>query len=131
MNNFNRFNLFSIFTALALAIAPVAAFAHAHLTSSSPAKGAIVHTAPNEVTLHFSEELEIAMCKVTVKDLKTGETVSEGAPKIDGSDKSSIKIALKPLKNENADYEVSWSAVSVDSHRMPGKYKFTFESKTK
>lgn len=125
----NRLSLTYVFTVLALGLAPMAAFAHAHLISSSPARESIIQTAPNEVNLQFSEELEPAMCKVEVKNLKTGEIVSQGRPTMAGDDKSSLKISLKPLKNEKAEYEVSWKAVAKDSHRMPGKYKFTFDPK--
>lgn len=121
-------HLLSVFTLIS---APTVAFAHAHLASSSPAKDSVVHSAPTDVTLHFSEELEPSMCKLDVKNFKTGEVVSQGAIATNGEDKSSLKIALKSLGNEKADYEVSWKAVSKDSHKMPGKYKFTFDPKAK
>ncbi len=112
-----------------LALTPLTALAHAHLMSSSPTKESIVHTAPSEVILHFSEELETVMCKLEVKDLKSCEVVSQKALGTGGDDRSTLKVSLKPLKNEKADYEVSWKAVSKDSHRMAGKYKFTFDPK--
>ena len=124
-------DLVSLLSALTLILAPTVAFAHAHMVSSAPSKDSVIHAAPTDVTVHFSEELEPSMCKLDVKNLKTGETVSQGAVTTDGEEKSSLKTSLKPFKNEQAEYEVSWKAVSKDSHKMPGKYKFTFDPKAK
>lgn len=120
----------SILASLLFAI-PSMAFAHAHLVKSSPAKDSVVHSVPSDVVLNFSEDLELAMCKVQVKDLKTGKVVSQG--KLENADgkKNSLKVELEPLKNEKAKYEVSWKAVSTDSHRMPGRFTFSYEPQAK
>ena len=60
--------------ALAIALAATQAFAHAHLKTASPADGAAV-SAPAEITLGFTEELEVKLSSITVKDAR-GETVS-------------------------------------------------------
>jgi methionine-rich copper-binding protein CopC len=125
-----KLRLISIFASLLLAV-PSLAFAHARLVKSSPAKDSVIHSAPSDVVLNFSEDLELAMCKAQVKDLKTGKVVSQG--KLENSDgkKNSLKVELEPLKNEKAKYEVSWKAVSTDSHRMPGKFTFSYEPRAK
>jgi methionine-rich copper-binding protein CopC len=105
---------------------PLSAQAHAHLQKSTPAKDSVVSTMPSEVVLHFSEELETTMCKLTVKESKSGELVSTGSVVQEGTDGNSLKISLKNLKNEKAQYEVAWKAISKDAHSMPGSYKFTF-----
>jgi methionine-rich copper-binding protein CopC len=121
-----KHRLIFIFALLFFAV-PSLAFAHAHLIKSSPAKDSIVHSVPSDVVLNFSEDLELAMCKMQVKDLKTGKVVSQGKPENADGKKNSLKVELEPLKNEKAKYEVSWKAVSTDSHRMPGKFTFSYE----
>lgn len=105
------------------------AFAHTHLESSVPAKDATLAQAPEMVSLKFSEGLETAMCKLQVKNVKSGEVVSDGKPTKRGEDENTLQIALKPLKKEKAAYEVSWKAVSKDTHKMQGTYTFTLDPK--
>ena len=119
--------MISIFSSL-LCSHPLSAFAHAHIKESTPAKDAIVHEAPHEVMIRFSEELESSMSKLEVKNLKTGEIVSEKTVQ-GGNDKSSLRTSLKGLKNEKSKYQVLWKAVSKDSHSMKGSYEFTVDPK--
>jgi methionine-rich copper-binding protein CopC len=115
---------FNFAVPVALLFFPLFAFAHAHLTSSNPAKNAVLHSAPKEIVLHFSEALELSMCKLQVKDLANGDVVSDGTP-VEAGDKSSMKIQLKSLKSAKSTYEVSWKAVAQDAHSMPGKFQFS------
>ena len=46
----------------------VAAYAHAHLARANPAAGAIVASAPSEVTLAFTQKLEPKFSTVVVRD---------------------------------------------------------------
>ena len=105
------------------------AFAHAHLESSAPVKDATVNVLPGVVTLHFSESLEASMSKVEVKNLSDGKLLSEGKPSHPDGDKSALQIALKNPASvlKKSRFEVSWKAVSKDSHKMPGKFEFTFD----
>jgi methionine-rich copper-binding protein CopC len=114
-----------------LLVAPGVAFAHAHLISSTPAKDAVLHQPPKEVVVQFSEALERAMCELEVKNLKTGEKVNKGEISNAGNNQSSLKTDLKALDGESGLYEVSWKAVSKDTHRMSGKYRFTLKPKAK
>jgi methionine-rich copper-binding protein CopC len=118
----------AFFVALSLAISGNA-FAHAHLESSEPAKDASVNSLPSAVTLHFSEELESSMSKLEVKNLDTGKIVSTGKPAYANGDKSALQISIKDpaTVTKKSRFEVSWKAVSKDSHKMPGKYEFTFD----
>ncbi len=122
-------NLALVVVASASLLTAHTAFAHAKLLKSSPSANEVVHAAPSEVSLHFSEELEVAMSKLEVKNSKTGEVVSQGAVSQNPDDKASLKIALKPLKKPKAVYEVTWKAVAKDAHKMPGHMSFTFDPK--
>lgn len=105
------------------------ASAHPHLLDSTPANHSVARTQPSTVVLHFSEVLELTMCKLEVKNLKSGEIVSKSEIANESDDKKSLKAVLKSLGSEKAEFEVSWKAVGKDSHRMPGKYTFTFDPK--
>ena len=107
------------------------ASAHTHIQETVPAKESVVKTAPQEVSIKFSEDLETAMSQIEVKNLTTGEIVSEKA--IAGSNKATL---LTHLKNEKTNfkatkYEVTWKAVSKDSHTMKGSYSFTVDPSSK
>jgi methionine-rich copper-binding protein CopC len=108
---------------------PNAAFAHAHLKVSSPAKDSVVHKAPEKVTADFTEDVEIAMSKLEVKNAKTGEVVSNGAPTYVGDKKNSIEVKMKTLKAEKQTLQVTWKAVTKDTHKMSDTYSFTFDPK--
>ncbi len=114
---------------LSLSMVSLPALAHTHLESSVPAKNSTITLAPEAVSLKFSEGLETAMCKLLVKNVKSGEVVSDGNPTMRGQDENTLQIAMKPLKKEKATFEVSWKAVSKDTHKMQGTYTFTLNPK--
>jgi methionine-rich copper-binding protein CopC len=126
---FSIFNTSFLLLAVLCLVSPSRAFAHAKLLKSSPEANSVVNKAPTETELHFSEDLEVVMCKLEVKNIKSGEVVSQDLPMNAAGDAASLKISLKPLKKEKADYEVSWKAVAKDAHKMPGHFKFTFDPK--
>ena len=107
--------------ALAIALAATQAFAHAHLKTASPADGAAV-SAPAEITLGFTEELEVKLSSITVKDAR-GETVSAASAEAVPGDRKALKVRLKPVVP--GAYSVEWAATSVDTHRVTGQYRFT------
>ena len=113
----------SFLAAFILALgASAAAFAHAHLVSSTPAAGATVKQVPGELTLRFTEALEAAFCTVEVSDA-TGARVDAGKPTLDPADHKVLHVALAPLAKRK--YKVVWKAVSVDSHTTNGSFAFT------
>jgi copper resistance protein C len=95
------------------------AHAHAHLDHASPPVGATVQTAPHDVTIWFTQNLEPAFSTVAVTD-GTGAHVDEGKPQISGN---TMSIALKSLTAGT--YHVHWHAVSVDTHTTQGDFTFT------
>ena len=56
---------------------PLLSSAHAHVVEASPAKESVVISSPSDVIIKFSEILEASMSKIEVKNLSTGEVVSE------------------------------------------------------
>ena len=104
--------------ALAIAVAPVPALAHAFLERAAPSAGQNLPASPARVELHFSEALEPSFSEVHVTDA-LGRDMSAGTQVVNGKE-----MAL-PLKRLSAGrYRVIWRAVSVDTHRSEGKYNF-------
>ena len=94
--------------------------AHAFLDHAEPRVGSTVQTAPREISLAFTQELEPAFSSVTVTD-HSGATVNDPA-QIDSSNKSELDVKLKALPPGT--YKVQWHVLSVDTHTIEGDYSF-------
>ncbi|MFJ8073452.1 copper resistance CopC/CopD family protein [Streptomyces sp. NPDC096176] len=106
------------------------ASAHAALTGSNPKDGAVVATAPKEVTLTFSEQIAMGDDSIRVlepsgkradtakvRDLGTGGTVAYGVDLHSGL--------------PDGTYTVAWRAVSADSHPVSGAFTFSIGAPSK
>ena len=102
------------------------AWAHAYPTASSPANGAVLQEPPKEARIQFSEELELAFSRITVKG-PNGEVVSQGKVRQPAQD--TLAIDLKPLAPGN--YVVEWQVLSVDTHVTEGLLRFMLAQKGK
>jgi methionine-rich copper-binding protein CopC len=109
------------FIALALAGFITPAFAHAFLKHASPGAGSTPATPPKEIALEFSEPLEPAFSGMEVTDA-AGHHMEAASPTANGA---FLRLALKPLAA--GVYRVAWHAVSVDTHRTEGAYRFTIK----
>ncbi|MCX4959503.1 copper resistance CopC/CopD family protein [Streptomyces virginiae] len=100
------------------------ATAHAALTASDPTDGAVVATAPAQVTLSFSEQVAMGDDSIRVldpqgtrvdtgelRDMCSGNTVRYG---------TALHTGLP-----NGTYTVAWQAVSADSHPISGAFTFS------
>ncbi|MGW0561137.1 copper resistance CopC/CopD family protein [Streptomyces sp. NPDC003016] len=100
------------------------ASAHAALTGSDPKDGAVVATAPEHVTLTFSEKIALGNDSIRVlepsgkrsdtgevRDMSTGGVVKYGVP---------LHAGLP-----DGTYTVAWQAVSADSHPISGAFTFS------
>jgi len=117
-------SLFSAVLTLPLIAVAGTAFAHAHLETANPAPSATVATAPTEVSITFSEEVEPHFSGIEVLDAK-GNREDQGAARIPGGDAKILSVAVKPL--QPGAYKVVWHATSVDSHKTKGSYGFTIK----
>jgi methionine-rich copper-binding protein CopC len=111
--------LFAVF-AFALLLAAPSAFAHTHPAAMMPAADSTV-SSPSNVMMHFSGAIEPKFSHITVTDA-SGHMVNKGASFV-GDNAMSITVAMPTLPA--GVYTVNWVAVSVDSHRSQGEYKFT------
>ena len=103
---------------LCIALAPVAARAHAFLDHASPLVGSTVPAAPHEVVMTFTQSLEPSFSTVEVTG-PNGARVDQGKPQISGN---SMRIGLKP--SGPGAYHVHWHALSVDTHTTQGSFTF-------
>jgi methionine-rich copper-binding protein CopC len=103
---------------LLVALAPVAARAHAFLDHASPLVGSTVPAAPHEVVLTFTQNLEPAFSAAQVTD-SSGARVDQGKAQVSGN---TMTVGLKALGPGS--YKVHWRALSVDTHTTEGAFTF-------
>ena len=103
---------------LAATLGSPAAQAHAFLDHASPLVGSTIATAPREVTLSFTQNLEPAFSSVEVTD-SSGARVDAGKPRISGN---TMRVGLKRLGPGT--HRVRWRALSVDTHKTQGSFTF-------
>ncbi|WP_263731936.1 copper resistance protein CopC [Cellulomonas sp. SG140] len=107
---------------LGVAVAGPAA-AHDELVSTDPADGATVPTAPDQVTLTFTDKA-IALgteVKVTAPD---GSVVSTGDPQLGPT---TVAQPLAPARPAGT-YTVVWRVTSADGHPVSGTFRFVATS---
>jgi copper resistance protein C len=105
-------------SALLTVMAGATAEAHAFLDHAEPRVGSTVPTAPRELVLSYSQNLEPAFSSVEVSDAN-GARVDLGKPKIGAS---TMRVGLKPLAPGT--YRVRWHVLSVDTHTTEGSFSF-------
>ena len=109
-----------------LAFAPAMMFvslagAHAFLDHATPAVGSVVHGAPAQVRLWFTQELEPAFSSVRVFD-RSGKQVDKGDLQLDRADATLLQVSLPQLAPGT--YRVAWRVLSVDTHVTEGDFSF-------
>ena len=80
-----------------------------------------MHTAPSEVRIQYTEQLEPAYSTAHVEDA-SGTTVSSAAH-VDANERSVLIVPLNALKPGR--YKVIWKVLSVDTHVTNGSFNFT------
>jgi copper resistance protein C len=101
-----------------LALGGAVAHGHAFLDHASPLVGSTVSTAPQEVSLSFTQNLEPAFSSAQVTDAK-GARVDQGKAQVSGS---TMRVGLKSLSPGT--YKVRWRVLSVDTHTTEGSFSF-------
>lgn len=114
--------LAALLATLFTAAAP--ASAHAALTASDPKDGAVVATAPAQVTLSFSEQVAMGDDSIRVMD-PAGKRVDTGELR-DMCSGSTIRYGTALHSGlPDGTYTVAWQAVSADSHPVSGAFTFS------
>ena len=109
--------------AIAIAATLYAGFAaaHSYLAKSSPAADAVVMQAPKEIRLSFNEGIQPRSSNVALTR-SDGKKVPTGRASIDPQKGSDLVLAVPSL--QPGKYEVRWQAMSLDSHRIQGRFGF-------
>lgn len=114
--------LAALLATLFTAAAP--ASAHAALTASDPKDGAVVATAPAQVTLSFSEQVAMGDDSIRVLDPQ-GKRVDTGELR-DMCSGNTIRYGTALHTGlPDGTYTVAWQAVSADSHPISGAFTFS------
>lgn len=108
--------------ALAVLVAGAArAGAHAFLDRAEPRVGSTVRSAPAEVRLWFTEELEPAFSTVRIVD-EAGQQVDRRDAQVDVASRNVLRVSLPPLGPGT--YKAIWRVLSVDTHVTEGDFTF-------
>jgi copper resistance protein C len=110
--------IIAVSSALLTLVATEAASAHAFLDHAEPRVGSSVPTAPRQLSLWFTQNLEPAFTTVEVQN-SAGARVDQGKPRIAANE---MHVGLKPLSPGT--YRVLWHALSVDTHTTEGSFTF-------
>lgn len=103
---------------LLLLCSAIPAGAHAFLDRAEPRVGSTVASAPREVSMWFTQQLEPAFSNAEVVS-SAGAPVSQGRARIDGTVMHVPVRALPP-----GTYRVRWKVLSVDTHTTEGSFTF-------
>ena len=96
------------------------AFAHAALTSSTPAANSVLEVSPPAIILEFDEAIEAPLASIRLFDAG-GTAVQVGSPAVGDSD--SIVTATIPTLDDGL-YAVIWRVTSADGHVVDGAFSF-------
>lgn len=107
--------------AVALALVPVAASAHASLVGSDPSPGAILQVPPSEISLRFSEPVTPVGSGIAVLS-PSGHAVGGGEARTSGR---LLTLLLPAPPRESGTYLITWVVVGSDTHPSRGQLTFS------
>ncbi|MEU8777390.1 copper resistance protein CopC [Streptomyces sp. NPDC048606] len=116
--------LLALFAALALLVGGAGpASAHAVLSGSDPADGAVLTTAPRQVTLTFTESVGLFDDSLRVLSPRNERVNPRPARHADGKD-DTARVELSDDLPRGT-YTVAWRVVSADGHPISGAFVFS------
>jgi copper transport protein len=105
-----------------LSLAATAAFAHASLESSDPSNGELLETAPDGISLTFTEPPDLSLTTIGVLD-DAGAPVPTGPPELAPGSDLEVRVRLDPVPD--GVYTVTWRTVSAtDGHVTSNAFSF-------
>ena len=107
---------------LALALLPASASAHALLEATTPERGERLERAPRQVSLRFSEPVEVEFGSVRVFDAR-GREVQDGRAFHPGGRSAEVAVRLRGGLPDDG-YTVTYRVISADSHPVSGGFVF-------
>ena len=110
------------FLVLCLLTLPVSA--HVFLDHAEPRVGSKIDKTPTEVKIWFTGSIEPALSAIQVLD-SAGKQVDKKDAHPDPKDKTLLSVSVPPLPAGT--YKVTWQAVSADTHKTTGDFKFVVQ----
>jgi len=101
-----------------------AALAHTRFLMSEPAPDDQLATPPQAVQLWFSHPVEADFSRIEVTD-SGGQQVDNKDVARDADDPKVLRVTLPALSSGK--YQVNWTAVSADGHRVKGTFSFSVQ----
>jgi copper transport protein len=98
------------------------ASAHAVLTATTPAAGAVIADEPQEIRLRFSEPVRLVPGRTQVL-APNGKRINDGDPVSAAG--GTLRVALNPTDRPLGTYLVSYRVISADSHPVAGSFTFS------
>jgi copper transport protein len=108
--------------ALILFLCPVPAWAHALLKRSDPAAGSKVATSPQLIRFWFSEQPELPMTFISLKD-GNGKEFLLAVPQKDPTDPLALSVRVSQSLPAGR-YTVAWRTAASDGHPSHGTFGF-------
>jgi methionine-rich copper-binding protein CopC len=109
-----------------LLMVPISSWAHAYLVKSSPARRAVLSSAPDRVVLWFNERLEAQFSHVSVWN-QAGQQVDGGDDQVDPDDAKKLSVGTAGLGAGT--YRVKFRVLSIDGHIVESEFPFTVGSR--
>ena len=101
-----------------------ATLAHTRFLMSEPAPDDKLATPPETVQLWFSHPVEADFSRIEVTD-SGGKRVDNKDVARDADDAKVLRVTLPTLSSGK--YQVNWTAVSADGHRVKGTFSFSVQ----
>jgi methionine-rich copper-binding protein CopC len=109
-----------------LLLVPISSWAHAYLVKSSPARRAVLSSAPDRVVLWFNERLEAQFSHISVWN-QAGQQVDGGDDQVDPDDAKKLSVGTPGLRAGT--YRVKFRVLSIDGHIVESEFPFTVGSR--
>lgn len=117
-----------IFGILALMFVPVSANAHAGVVATLPAQDQVLASMPTEISIKFSENL----LTITDQEVNTISLTHFDGPPVDISGVtvtgSTLSAVVPEGEYESGVYEVSYTIVSADGHKVTDSFTFSLNA---
>jgi methionine-rich copper-binding protein CopC len=113
---------------LAILLVPVSANAHAGLVSANPEANTLLSVMPSEISLTFTENLMVLDGKDVnsiALNLMDGPEVKLSDVKVDGA---VLSATIPAGEYESGTYEIFYTIVSSDGHKVSDSYSFSLNS---
>jgi len=123
-----RLVLVAVAAGAILALAAMAADAHAYVEESTPPDGSVLDAAPAQIRVRFDTTVQAPVAAIRVWNSES-ERVDADDARIDPADERAVVATLRQGLPDGP-YVVTWRAVSFDGHVILGSFDFTIGAPT-